>query len=295
MLLVQTTVSMLRGYAPASLHQIFDDAAPELGLHAGRLALEVLDAERRGLSYAEAARDPGYVLLPRVHFGLFDFLQSALPAEYLGTLRDMRDAAAIGMFDELRRDLFLAAGVPDQPDSALLRFFFYEGLRLNVLVCFWEYAELEALGVLRASEVEAERVLRERLDDPRIIGERCARPVHVLVADLVSRVDALARNAVAALGPDGLESYRRIVDTFAMARDLSPANALVLRNELASLIDEERLGARRLAALHPHRFRSPNAVDKRRERLIKSWGSEANVEKEGIRVIDFLREEEVSS
>ena len=259
---------------------------PSLALEASRLALEVMQAERDGLPYAEAARRIDYPLMGRVHNVLRDLLQVRLPDYMRGAVRSLAAAAKQGEFDGLRRSIFNGADGNDL-QAALLRFGIYESTRLDLLIATWEIPELEVVGALERIDREAQTTLRDLLTMPEM-REGEVRPLNVLFAELAIRAfgdaDALTR---AMQSTEAIEMVLRLADATRTIRGLDAPNAAVARAEL----DEDEIGSQQLVDAYPWHFPTTNAVDQRRSRLRQAMSeNKPPLVTDGSRFVDMVRE-----
>ncbi len=283
----------LLSFYPSSVRPEMEAALPDLELQAFRLGLEVLHAEKNGLSFFEAVRRQGdYPLMARCHFGLLDLLQYELTQELIAALRVAADRVRDwDGLEAVHRALACHAALhPTRPDGALSRFVLYEGIRLNVWLMSWDAPEVEALGCMVELDRDAELSLRSSLRDAELFHED-VRPLQVLVAEAAGQISARLRDArdeLATAGADTLEYLARLCETAGLTRQLDAANAAVARNDYAELVQETHLGSLELAERHPHLFPSAEAVDMRRSRLRKSLT--APRVRGRNRMIDLLRE-----
>lgn len=288
-LVVDSMRAVVQHY-PGWLRAEMEEALPSMALEASRLALEVMQAERDGIPYVDAARRIDFPLMGRVHFGLEDLLQQRVPDFVRQAVRSLAAATKRGEFDELRRCLFAGAARRDTPEAALLRFLLYEGARIDLLAATWHIPELEVLGALARIDAEAQTILEARLSMPQMF-EGDVRPLHVLVVDLALRAFGDAESVALALQErdDAVELVLRLVEATRTIRGLDAPNAAVAR---AEAFDEE-VGAEQLCDRYPWHFASPNTVDQRRSRLRRAIaGGAPPLVTDGSRYIDVIREEE---
>lgn len=290
-LVVDSFQAVIR-YYPPWLQVEMAAAWPMLRLEASRLALEVLQAEHDGVQYADAVKRIDFPLMSRVHFGLEDLLQHRLPPSLRDTIRNLARAGKMGEFDGLRRAMFHGA-THDDPQGALLRFFLYEGARLDLLIATWDFPELEAVGALTRIDREAQRILLEQLAMPQMHKED-VRPLHVLVAELALHAFGDAENITHTLqGTDAINRVLRLADIVRTVRGLDAPYAAVARIDA---FDDE-LGSQQIADRYPWHFSTANAVDKRRSRLRQALDDgDLPAVTDGSRLVDIIqsaaREEE---
>jgi hypothetical protein len=279
-------------FYPDHVRPDVEAALPELEIQAARLGMEVLHAERSGVSFAEAVRRPGdWPLMARVHFGILDFLQFELPRDLAKVVRVVfgRVQAWDGLEDLRRLAVCHAALHRGRADSALARFALYEAIRLNLWLLSWDEPAAESLGCMTQLDRDAEAVLRDRLVQDEMFDEE-VRPLHVLVADAASRLQVRFEEARAALAAETPEIIEFVTETLcratAEARCLNAADAATLRNEYAGCVGDVPLESLLLSERHPQVLPSAEAVDMRRSRLRKKLGRGGRVR---TRVIDVLR------
>lgn len=283
--------ALARHYPPWFQAEIAE-ALPALRLEAMRLALEVMQAERDNIPYADAVRRVDFPLMGRVHFGLEDLLQHRLPPFLREAIRSLIGAARCGEFDELRRAMFDGAA-NDDPQAALLRFLLYEGARFDLMVATWDIPELEVVGALARVDREAQRILQERLAMPHMHAPD-VRPLHVLWADLALHAFGDAEAATQSLqDPESIGLVQRLTEITRIIRGLDAAYAAVARADAFS----EEMGSQQLVDRYPWHFSTSNAVDKRRSRLRQAVSEgRPPVVTDGSRLVDLIqgaaREEE---
>jgi hypothetical protein len=290
--------SQLLDLYPGALRGDLADSLEEICLDGVRLAREVIEAERRGVRFADAARGDEYPLIARVHFGLIDLLQLELPERQRAQLEEAIAQARAVEMDSLRRRWFLAAAGDDGDGDerelvgALMRFLLYQAVRLNVWLVTWdEGAPLEAAGALARLDHDAEATLRRRLPmvemrDPEV------RPLQVLVAEAVERLAAIwhdQRRELATSRPEVMELFDSLTDAAQIARDLGAGDAAILRNEIDGALGERQLESRALSERSPLALASQNATDQRRRRLLARL-ADGPPEPATSRLVDLLGE-----
>jgi hypothetical protein len=261
---ISTAIQTISEFVPQSVRPDFERASPQAVLWLSRLALEVMQAEADGLPYAEAAERPDYPLMSRVHFGARDLLQHRLSPDLREYVVALAEAAEAGLFEDTRRNFFLAARASDDLEAALARFLLYEAVRINLLVGTWDAPEVEASGALAKLDTDAQVLLDDALGSVEFLEED-TRPLHVLVAEamlvLKARVDD-SRDTFALHLSATVERLHRLTDAMSVVRTLGAPDAAVLRG-----LYPDALGSQRLADRYPWHFPSANAVDQRRSRL----------------------------
>ena len=188
MLLVRNFFQYVISFYPDEIRHRCETEIPALSLAAGRLALEVIDAEMHGRPYSDAVLDPSYPLMSRVHFGVADTLMWRVPEEMISAFCEMIQRAAEGDFDPVRQLIFALATRRNDPEAALCRFFLWQAIRMNLLVGTWDEPVFEARGLLRHTEIESEKILKEFLEVPDMLCED-VRPLNVLVRAAVDYLD----------------------------------------------------------------------------------------------------------
>jgi hypothetical protein len=146
-------------FYPPALREAIEDSVPTIVLQAARLSMEVLAAEQRGLTFAEAVCHSDFPLMERTYFTARAMFQHRLPPEVQAALGNMLKVGLEGGLDPLRKLIFAVASRSDDPDAAMCRFFLWVSIQLNVLGATWDAPEVEMLGTLREMEDKGESVL----------------------------------------------------------------------------------------------------------------------------------------
>jgi hypothetical protein len=285
MQLVLDSVRTLTKHYPAWMQSDMEAALPTLDLEATRLALEVTQAERDGIPYADAVRRIDFPLMSRLHFGVEDLLQHRIPPEVRQAISSLAAATKRGEFDGWRRALFAAAAQADL-QGALLRFIIHEGNNIELLVATWDVPEFEALGTLGRLEYEGQRLLAEQLASSEMHSDDI-RPFHVMLAELVVRAVGDAEGVALVLQEreEAVALVLQLVEATRTVRGLDAANAAVARADSF----EEELGSQQLLDRYPWHFPSVNAVDQRRRRLRRDIANgKPPVVLDGSRLIDLI-------
>jgi hypothetical protein len=287
MLLIRNFFQYVISFYPDEIRQRCEVEIPSLSLAAGRLALEVIDAEMHGRRYADAVLDPSYPLMGRVHFGLADTLMWRVPEEMISALYEVMQRAANGDFDPVRQLVFAVATRRNDPEAALCRFFLWQAIRLNIMVGTWDEPALEARGLLRHTEIESENILKDFLRVPEMLCED-VRPLNVLVRAAVDHLDLSATqlHGVFERYCGSLEELMAREEVLQIARRLDNRSAAVLWP--GESLDE--LGSQRIADRYPQHFRTANAVEAQRTRTLKRLGQKGVPEPSGDRLIDLIRQ-----
>lgn len=290
MQLVLDSVRAITRFYPPALQAEMESALPDIALEASRLALEVMQAERDGVPYAEAVRRIDFPLMGRVHFGLQDLLQQRLPKALRNAVRGLAEAASGGEFDDLRAGLFADAADRSSVQSALLRFLLYESTRIGLLVLTWELPELEALGALGRIDREAQAILSGRLAMPEMHDGR-VRPLHLLVADLALRAFGDAETVRRAV-QEREETVAFVLELIEATRTIRSLDAPFAAVAHADAYEEE-MDSQRLVDTYPWHFQRANDVDQRRSRLRKMLkAGKPPVVVDGSRLIDIILAEQ---
>lgn len=163
---------------------------PHLRSRAFRLALELQDAEERGVTYSQAACVPTeFPLIARLHHDVIAILSADLPTEALQAIGD-----AIGRAPEVNTDGIreaLAEGARAETyEGALLRFLIYQTARVERWVRTWDQPAFEANGALGRLDEEADKRLAYWLLMPTPLAG--VRPLSVACADLLVRLEQVA-------------------------------------------------------------------------------------------------------
>lgn len=240
-------------------------------LRAARLGIEILECEDAGISYAAAARRPGdWPMLAQTHYGMLDVLQYEVPAEHLDAVLAMLERARALDARGFGQELLLASAHERTAESALIRFFIYEVIRINMWLLSWDSPQLEALGAMVRIDAEAQRIFEMRLRESWTYHDE-TRPLVVLVAETFQELAEVGRQLIsdaAAAGGEHTEYILGLTRATGLARRLGAADAAVLRNEYAARVGEEKLDSTRLAERHPTLLRNAQATDTRRSRLV---------------------------
>lgn len=286
MLVVSNAFRSLASLLPGRLRTEVENDIPSLSIAAGRLAMEVLDAETSGLKYIDAIELPTYPLMARVHHGMLDTLQWRMPPQILGPMRTVCQSAARGDFDPFRKLIFHVATRRNDPEAALARFLLFQGIRLNLYIWTWEQPEFEAWGCLQQVEDEAQEILENWLVAPEM-QETEVRPLHVLVADAVLQLGRRASHMTSFLREhigDVIDEMILMADATQLVRTLEAADAAVFRPGRS----KEKLGSQRIADRFPWHFPSANAVEQRRSRFRKKLKVDEPPTPSGDRLIDVI-------
>jgi hypothetical protein len=287
MLLVRNFFQYVISFYPDEIRHRCETEIPALSLAAGRLALEVIDAEMHGRPYSDAVLDPSYPLMSRVHFGVADTLMWRVPEEMISAFCEMIQRAAEGDFDPVRQLIFALATRRNDPEAALCRFFLWQAIRMNLLVGTWDEPVFEARGLLRHTEIESEKILKEFLEVPDMLCED-VRPLNVLVRAAVDYLD-LSTTQVHGVFERYCGSLEELVareEVLQLARRLDQRSAAVLWP--GESLDE--LGSQRIADRYPQHFRTANGVEAQRTRTLKRLGQNGVPEPSGDRLIDLIRQ-----
>ena len=273
---------------------LVEEAWEELTLDATRLSLEVWQCEKKEVSYVlGAGRPEDWPLMARVHFGVFDLLQTEVPGEHLSELQGLLETTR--ELDErgVGQDFLAACALEVTPDAALARFLIYQTIRLNLRLETWGEPELEAIGALAELDRRAETIMRERMSQALEMASEGVRPLTLIVNEAVVELYALAADLeTELLNREEIEYLEGLTAATALARKLPSADAEILRNEYAERVGAEgrKVESRILAQRHPRLFPSSGAVDTRRSRLCASIEAQKAVSRSKPRVVELLHQ-----
>ena len=306
--MLQLLDGALGGLVPLFAEYGLPEADLRAGLDALRLgaaeaALQAARASGEGIPLSEAALDAErFPILARLHVSVSDILTLPLPTEVVVPFRRLLARERPPIVEAVRLELARLACNPNSslPEQALARFCLFEAVRLNVIVATWDsraeltMAELDDEAVSALAEVEVLQLVAQAsaLDGPAPI-----RPLEVLVAAALLRVDWHMEKAVAALAGVSrilLEVEARRAWFEAQLQEMSAEDAVLIRNQVAPALGEQRLSIERLSVRHPLLFQDVprNTLDKRLERRRRSLeqGDLAPMRRRGVALIDLLRE-----
>ncbi len=279
--------SVARTAAPDISRAQFERAWEEALHDAMQLGLEVLKVERRGLSYAAAANHlGGWILLPRVHFGIFDLLQFEIPRHAHDGLRAYFEMARSldeeGVGQELLFLLARGTGVL----SACVRYLLYTAVRVNLWLITWHAPKVEAIGAMADLDVRAEDLIRKRLADATSYAAE-VRPFTLVVAEALLELGKAIEQREESLVGVCIEERKHLATVTklaAAARAYTAGDAAITRNTYAgSLSNGERLPAAMLTQRHPLSLTSEGATNVRKSRLRPPSASV-------VRCVDLVRE-----
>lgn len=284
MLVLTQAVRSLLSFYPSRYLAEAEAALPMWSLQASRLALEVFGAEMEGIPFAKAVDMPGYPLMGRVHYGMRDLLQQRIPPEFREALTTMRRRVAAGDCEPIRRSLFAAARPRNDPEAALLRFFFVEAIGWNLLMETWNQPEIEVYGCLARVEEEAQACVERALEAPEMC-DADVRPLNVLVAEAMIRLQQEASEVMHFRLEEGLEILSTLSEMTGRVRAFDAPDAAALRIGTGP----EKLGSQQIADRYPWHFPSANAVEKRRSRVRRRVEEKAlSTTVEGERFVDIM-------
>jgi len=257
-------------YPPEQQAQI-RAASPAFLLKLDRLAGEILDVEAQGLPYARAVRDDamGYPLMTRFHYGISALFQYELTPQMCDLVRTMLVRAETSeRLEQARLAVFrhaVAAG--STKEGALLRFFLYEALLLNLQLACWDSPEVEASGTFIDFEWRAQDILRGWLKIPDAQRDD-VRPLRGMVAEGLLWVrERVAERLHEAHGEQLTAIINELIPAVECARSLEARDAVIVRNCYAERLHEDVLESQQLVDRYPTLYRTPAAVDTRRHRL----------------------------
>lgn len=285
MLLVRSFARAVQSFLPPKLRRQIRRELPAMQTQALRLALEVLDAEARGILMSEAVLRIDFPMMSRTHFGVVDTLLHKVPREWHEAFRQMADAASAGEFDDVRQLTFAIASRRSDPEAALCRFMLWQAIRMNLVILTWDDPLAETTGVLAEVERENELVLASMLERSEMFDDD-VRPLHVLVADASVRLSQQLHEQLSAMSERPTELVQEMVET---VENLERVRTYRAEDALCLWPGDSNgpMGTQQIADRYPHHFPSANAVDQRRSRARRSPPKPAP----GDRVIDLLRGE----
>jgi hypothetical protein len=230
------------------------ELADELEALLLRTAFEAHDALARGLPLADAARDGvRFPSLFRLHAGLGDALELSIATEVGEWLDDARRSAE--QLDRLREGLVQVAALGQPLEAALARFLLFEAVRTRLLVAAWASdTAFEAAGgdPEDVDAIAAAEVARAVASSPSLPPD--IRRFRLLLAaamvELTRHAEELRASLARAQG-DLVASFGERAAIEAQLRELDPVDAVLVRNELARYLGEERVTIEELTRRHP--------------------------------------------
>lgn len=292
----------LREFAAAlRLHDVIPSAEFEEGLvhleaEVERVALDAYSAQRRGLRLSDAANDfVNYPQLARLHAAVDDILTMSLPPQLVAWVQSLLSMPEPPTVDGMRTAMVAAAADSKRPHlQALARFALFEGVRLN-LVLMARWFPHETLGVgIEMGDLDriAEDRVAEWLDDGAAVPND-VRPFHIIVSAAMQALSAHAdelRAGLAHVQRDFLEAAQRRAAMEEVLSEMDVRDALLIRNEMAPGLDEQRLTVEHLQERHALVLGdvSRNALDQRIKRArVKSRKA---LRRRQVALVDLLRE-----
>jgi hypothetical protein len=277
--LIGILIRQLLPLLPPHLHKSLEREAPAVALESMRLGMEVLAAELREVRFSAAVeRSAEFPLMGQVYWGAQNLLQWQLPPSMRQAFQVVLNQAIDGKFESWRRLVFAIARRKGDPEAALCRFLFWAAVRINLLIATWHQPQVQACGVLDDLEDRAERVLTELFDIPEVEKPDC-RPLHMLIA-LVLQEAFVAMKPLLLGGMTEVEA--ETADALRTVRGLDARDAVMFEPGRSS----GAMGSQQILDRYPqHDFRTLNAMEKRRSRIVKKLGNLAVV---SDRLIDFI-------
>lgn len=276
---IDTLLRQILPLLPADQHEPLEREAPAIALDAMRLGMEVLAAEQRGIRFSAAVERPAeFPLMGRVYWGAQNLLQSQVPPFIQDAFRTMLNQAIDGKFDSWRRMLFVVARRNGDPEAALCRFLLWSAVRINLLIATWHQPQLQTCLVLDDLEDRTEDVLEE-LFAVSDIDEADCRPLHLLIA-IVLKEALAAMKPLLMGGMTDLEAG--MAEALRAVRGLEARDAAIFQPGRSS----GAMGSQQILDRFPqHDFKSTNAIEQRRSRMVKKSAELAPV---SGRVIDVI-------
>ncbi len=252
---------------------------------AARLALEMGHAESMNVSLSRAVRNAEeFPTVHKFHLAIIDLLTLEIPLELEPTLRRAFAAPPPAGAEGIRHQLAkIACGGANVPERALARLLLFEAVRVNVVIETWH----SGVGLLRLGiddeviDVRTEENLKVLIENADVLdGSNGCRPLHLLVASTLARLNQDAENAMEAIAVSTSElrdEYNRRAQLEALLRGMDARDAVLIRNYFAPVHGEQRLEVDRLMKQHPLLFRNQprNTVDQRLRRRLKKLPSSA--------------------
>lgn len=240
-------------------HEALDEGLRALAAGVIPVAGELAAAAAAGVELSEAVFDgERFPHLVRVHGFVSDLLVMDLPEEVLPWARRLVSSGPPPSARSLRRTAAAAALSGSETVRHLARLCLFEALCLNQrLVLMAEGARLEAVGG-RARDVEAiaEREVdlalawRDYGEDLLAMDDPLPTLVAAAVVGLDGHVEGL-RAELGALRADVHEALHRRQQIFEVMDALPPDQAVLVENECAGDLGEEKLEADQLRERHP--------------------------------------------
>ncbi len=224
------------------------------------VAVEALEARRRGVPLLSAVSDVRFPALCALHQGLRDALFMEIPGELRPWVEHMahgQTPQTATALHELSSELVRRAASP-LPEAALrqalAKVLVFESVRLRLLVAAWQSEEFESLGgdekdvdAIAWDEVEA------LLSEPSWL-EQDIRPMNVMfaAASVSLARDATGRAlALRQVGEDLREELRMRARLRGALRELRLPESVLLENALATLLGQDRVELTELQATRP--------------------------------------------
>lgn len=274
----------------------FEAGLVHLEAEVERIALDAYAARRRGLSFAEAATDfTNFPQLARIHAAMDDILTMSLPPPLIGWVKSLLSMPEPPSFEGMRKALVAAADDDSNPHlQALAHFALFEGVRLNlVIMARWFPHETFGVGMELADlDRNAEHRVAEWLAEKPAAPDD-VRPFHLIVSAAVHALYEHAeqlRAGLASLQQDFIIEARRRASIEEILSEMDAKDALLIRNELAPDLDEQRLTVEHLQERHMLVLGhvSRNALDQRVKRA-RIKGREG-LRRRRVALLDLLRE-----
>lgn len=292
----------LREFAAAlRFHEIVPVDEFEVGLvhleaEVERLALDAYTAHRRGLSFSEAATDfVNFPQLARLHAAMNDILTMSLPPELIAWVQSLLAMPEPPSLDGIRTALVATAADDERPHAqALARFALFEGIRLNlVIMARWFPHETIGVGMEMGDldRIAEERITTWLAEMPAAPGD--VRPFHVIAAAALRSLSAHAeqlRAGLSNLQRDFVEAAQRRARIEEVLSTMDVRDALLIRNEVAPDLGEQRLTVEHLKERHALALgnASRNALDQRIKRA-RGKSREA-LQRRRVALLDLIRE-----
>jgi len=292
----------LREFAAAlRFHEIipvdeFEAGLVHLEAEIERLALDAYAAQRRGLSFSEAATDfVNFPHLARLHAAMNDILTMSLPPELVAWVHSFLSMPEPPSLDGMRTALVATAADDARPHAqALAHFALFEGIRLNLVVMArWFPHETIGVGMEMGDldRIAEDRITTWLAETPAAPSD--VRSFHVIAAAALQSLSEHAeqlRAGLSNLQRDFVEAAQLRARIEEALSTMDVRDALLIRNEMAPELGEQRLTVEHLQERHALALGdvSRNALDQRIKRA-RGKSREA-LQRRRVALIDLIRE-----
>jgi hypothetical protein len=265
-----------------------------------RVATDAYIAQTRGEKLSDAAVDfERYPMLAVFHQSVDDLLLMTLPPELVRWMEHVLRAPDLALFEGLSRRLVALAAHDDNPvRRAMFRVLLFEWLRLSLMILYFIDAAPSEVGVLpeHLSEIVEEKIDVWLADPPGL--EDGERPLHILFAASVAGLDQFMeelKDVIGAMQADFVEELRWRARLEKELASFDRRDALLVRNAMASGLEERPLSVEHLQARHPLVLRdvARNTLDQRLKRFRRTLvtGSSLALRRRDKALIDIVAEQ----